>query len=245
MSERRVVNVVSILLGLLCLTVGGFVAYASVWEMLFARNVAWFDVVAGALFGLIITLCGLVLTFYQAGMEIDDAARVVRQWHRWRGRPKRVVETSFSTFSNLRLAWSPGARFSPGRWQILAARPGAAAVVLGYEFELQAAWALAEELSCRTGIRFPEGVTYWTGTRNGVYCDVSLGAIGLTVGEYTDNPHDFNHSLTAPLTEFLTEQNQGTVAREIIRERLGESTLTEVVEAARLRSRMETEKAKR
>lgn len=114
MTASRTTTALSLLVGLLCTAGGAFVFYASVLEIVHGGDFQWFNIVAGILFGLICVPIGIVIAFYEAGVEIDDQARVVRQWHRWRGRPKRVVETPFAQFVWLDLFWTSGARYSPG-----------------------------------------------------------------------------------------------------------------------------------
>ncbi|MGC3972709.1 MAG: hypothetical protein QM775_36815 [Pirellulales bacterium] len=206
------------------------------------REAGWFNMLAGLVFGPVLVLLGVLLGFHQSGVEIDDERRLVREWRRWRGRPRRVVETPFAEFTRLRLVWTRGGRCSPGRWQVLAARNRRPAVEIGSALKLAVAVPLAAELSARTGIRFPEGQTSWTGTHDGVHCDVALGDTGLTVGEYGDNPHDANQATTASLDELTADAKPEPAARAVIRERLGAAVLEEILAAVTLRRKLRDEK---
>lgn len=230
-----------ILVGVLLLIAGGLLELLAWRELLRHGPTELFDLAAAILLGGLLLGLGAILAFFDSGLEIDDADRVVRHWRGWRGWSERVVEIPFGHITRLSLVRTPSAKFSPGGWRIYAEVPGLAPFPVGHVSHAAEALAAGDALARRLGVRFPAGHTYWTGVRDDVHCDVSLGTTGLTVGEYVDNPHDLNHSLTAPLTEFVADQDQGHSAREIIRRRLGTVTLAEVLEAAELRLRMERE----
>ena len=197
-----------------------------------------FDLAAGLLLSLMLLAIGCALAGFEFGQEIDDRGRRIVQWRRWRGFRRREVSTSFDSVRRLRLVFSPGAKYSPPVWRIMAEIAERPPIQVGWSIASEEALAEGRRLASRIGVPFPQGLTEWAGRDGEVNCSVSLGTDGLTVGEYTDDPHQLNDSMTVTLEEFAAPEphGRGAVARGIIRDRLGSAVAAEVDEAIYARS---------
>jgi hypothetical protein len=200
------------------------------------------DLAAAIVFAVILLAISCALLGFEAGQEIDERGRRVVRWTRWRGFARRESSIPFDSVTRLRLHFMPGAKYSPPVWRIMAERHGDPAIEVGRRVDLDEALDEGRRLAARIGAPFPQGLTEWSGRDGDVNCTVSLGSEGLTVGEFTDDPHQLNDTMTVGLEEFLARKphGRGESARNVIRDRLGVAILTEIDETISMRLRSKT-----
>jgi hypothetical protein len=201
------------------------------------------DLAAGFVLSALLLVLGFALAGFESGREYDDRRRVIVHWTRWRGFKRRQTETPFDAVRRLTIVYTAGAKYSPATWSIVAELTGGRVPALFRSIDLEESLAEGRAIAGRIGAEFPAGRSEWSGRDGEVNCTVSLntgslGAVALTVGEYTDDPHQLNDSMTVTLDEYRASDphGRGAVARGIIRDRLGAAVATEVDEAICARS---------
>jgi hypothetical protein len=232
------VNRSAVVIGSVFLVCGGGLGVIGIRGLISGEPARGGDLAAGIVLSLLLLVMGIALACFLSGLEVDDHGRRIVRWTRWRGFRRREVSTSFDSVTELRLYHTPGAKYSPPVWRIMAELKDGPAIEFGRRIDADLALEEGRRMAARIGAPFPQGLTEWSGRQGAVNCTVSLGTNGLTVGEFTDDPHQLNDTMTITLTEYASSAPHGraNTAREIIRNRLGAAVAAEIDEAVRLRS---------
>jgi hypothetical protein len=232
------VNRSAIAVGLVLLLSGGVLLSLGIRGILGGEPARGGDLAAGFVLSALLLVIGFALAGFEHGQEIDDRRRMIVQWRRWRGFKRRQTETPFDAVRRLSIVYAAGSKYSPATWSIVAELTGGRSLDLFRSIDLEESLAEGRALAGRVGATFPAGRSEWIGRDGDVHCSVSLSPQGLTVGEYTDDPHQLNDTMTVALQEYVAAvpHGRGAVARGIIRDRLGAAVAAEVDEAICARS---------